>query len=79
MITEADIQKPKFMERAVDVKPAPIDSKVYEESQKGIMRLIFRTRRKLKKANTQMLRLELTDMISRLKVIENDLQRALEI
>lgn len=78
MIAEVDFVPPAFITKVDDIKAAPIDYKVYEASQKGVMRLIYRTRRKLKKANSQMLQLDLKDKIARLMVIEKDLQKALE-
>lgn len=79
MIAEVDMVPVPFIARTKDVKIAPIDYRVYEASQKGIMRLIYKTRRKLKKAKSHMLQLDLMDKLDRLTVIENDLQKALEI
>lgn len=79
MIAEVDFVPQAFIAKVTDIKVAPIDYRVYEESQKGVMRLIYRTKRKLKKANSQMLQLDLKDKIARLMVIEEDLQKALEI
>lgn len=77
MISEVDILPEHFISK-VDAKVTPIDYRVYEASQKGIMRLIYRLRRKLKTAKSHMLQLDLKDKIARLTVIEKDLQRALE-
>jgi hypothetical protein len=79
MIAEADIIPDHFISKVDDLKVAPIDYSVYEESQKGIMRLIYKTRRKLKAAKSPMLKLDLKDKIARLMVIEKDLQKALEL
>lgn len=48
MIAEVEILPVQFMQRAEDVKMAPIDARVYEESQKGVMRAIFKAQRLMK-------------------------------
>jgi hypothetical protein len=78
MIAEVDILPVQFMQRAEDVKIAPIDAKVYEESQKGVMRAIFKAQRLMKAEKLPALKQVIKAKIDKLRTIEKDLQKALE-
>jgi hypothetical protein len=77
MIAEVDILPVQFMQRAEDVKIAPIDARVYEESQRGVMRAIFKAQRLMKAEKVPELKLVIKEKIAKLRTIENDLQKAL--
>lgn len=79
VIAEDDILSNLFINRVYDIKQIPVNAKDFERSQKGIMRQVYALQRQLKKTNSLSDRSGILQKISKLKAIENDLQKALEI
>lgn len=79
MITEVELLPPPFIQRSANVKRIPIDDKSYVVSQRGVEILIYRQQRKLKRAKDLADKVLIQGTIKKLKAIEKDLQKALEL
>lgn len=77
-MSEVDLIQPHFIERVFDVVQLPIDHKAYEESQINIQRFIWRLQGRRKRVKSLDERVKMNSMISKLRAIEKDLQKALE-
>ena len=63
----------------VELRMIPINYLDYEKSQSGVVKEIRRLKIKLKRTSAQINKVEIQDKIKKLKFIENDLQKAMEL
>lgn len=78
MLTEVDLVQPPFISKVIG-RPVPINEKAYVVSQQGVELLIYRQYHRLKNTRNWVDRREIKQVIKKLKAIEKDLQKALEL
>jgi hypothetical protein len=70
---------PEALAVKVQLRMVPINYLDYEQSQSGVLREIRRLNTKLKKTEARINRVEIQAKIKKLRCIDNDLQKAMEL